>query len=33
LKTSDIVAARAMPPSYAHIGMRQVEMNQAGLVG
>ena len=32
LKASDVVAARAMAPSYAHIGMRQVEMNQAGLV-
>jgi hypothetical protein len=32
LKTSDVVAARAMPPSYSDIGIRQAGRNQAGLV-
>ena len=32
LKTSDVVVARATAQSYAHIGMRQVERNQTGLV-
>jgi hypothetical protein len=32
LKTSDVVAARAMAPSYSDIGKRQDGRNQAGLV-
>jgi len=33
LKTSDVVAARAMAPSYSHISMRQAEMTGNALGG